>query len=104
MTLTKEDGLSYLGTALRGYTLNLDFIRRKGLEDFLKHLITVVSEHHGRISLQNDALLEPRNISMMYKHSEKFIKAVNMFDPQRKFDSDFGRRLFAAVKEKKNEQ
>ncbi len=104
LTMTKEDSLSYLGTVLRGYTLNLDFIRRKGLEDFLKHLITVVSEHNGRVSLQNDALLEPRNISMMYKYSEKFIKTVNTFDPQRKFNSDFGRRLFAAVKEEKNEQ
>lgn len=98
LVLTKEDTLSYLGSALRGYTLSLDFFRRKGLEDFLKHLIMVVGEHNGRVSLQDDALLEPRNLVLMYKHLEKFIKARNTFDPQKKFDSDFGRRLFSGEK------
>ena len=102
LVLTKEDTLSYLGSALRGYTLSLDFFRRKGLEDFLKHLIMVVGEHNGRVSLQDDALLEPRNLVLMYKNLEKFTKARNTFDPQRKFDSDFGRRLFSG--EKKYEQ
>lgn len=102
MVLTKDDSLSYLGAAQRGYTISLDFIRRKGLEDFLKHLITVAGEHNGRVSLQDDALLEPRNLVLMYRHLEKFIKARDTFDPQKKFDSNFGRRLFA--KERKNEQ
>ena len=100
--LTKEDSLSYLGAAMRGYMLRLDFFRRKGLEDFLKHLIMVVAEHNGRVSLQNDALLERRHLVFMYKNLEKFIKARNAFDPHKKFDSDFGRRLFA--EEMKNEQ
>ena len=95
LVLTKEDTLSYLGVSLRGYTLCLDFFRRKGLEDFLKHLIMVVGEHNGRVSLQNDALLEPHNLVLMYRHLEKFIKVRNTFDPQKKFDSDFGRRLFS---------
>ena len=98
LVLTKEDTLSYLGSALRGYTLSLDFFRRKGLEDFLKHLIMVVGEHNGRVSLQDDALLEPRNLVLMYKQLEKFVKARNTFDPQKKFDSDFGRRLFSGEK------
>ena len=98
LVLTKEDTLSYLGSALRGYTLSLDFFRRKGLEDFLKHLIMVVGEHNGRVSLQDDALLEPRNLVLMYKHLEKFTKARKEFDPQKKFDSDFGRRLFSGEK------
>lgn len=102
LVLTKEDTLSYLGSALRGYTISLDFIRRRGLEDFLKHLIMVAGEHNGRVSLQNDALLEPRHLFVMYKNLEKFIKVRETYDPQRKFDSDFGRRLF--LKEKKNEQ
>ena len=102
LVLTKDDTLSYLGSAQRGYTISLDFIRRKGLEDFLKHLITIAGEHHGRVSLQDDALLEPRNLVLMYKYLEKFLKARDTFDPQKKFDSDFGRRLFA--KERKNEQ
>ena len=95
LVLTKEDTLSYLGTSLRGYTLCLDFFRRKGLEDFLKHLITVAGEYNGRVALRNDALLEPHNMVLMYKNLEKFIKARNTFDPQKKFDSDFGRRLFS---------
>ena len=102
LVLTKEDTLSYLGSALRGYTISLDFIRRKGLDDFLKHLITVAGEHNGRVSVQDDALLEPRNLVLMYKQLEKFIKVRDVFDPQKKFDSNFGRRLFA--KERKNEQ
>ncbi len=102
LVLTKEDTLSYLGSALRGYTISLDFIRRKGLEDFLKHLITVVGEHNGKVSVQDDALLEPRNLVLMYKQLEKFIKIRDVFDPQKKFDSNFGRRLFA--KERKDEQ
>lgn len=102
LVLTKDDSLSYLGAAQRGYMISLDFIRRKGLEDFLKHLITVAGEHNGRVSLQDDALLEPRNLVLMYRHLEKFIKARDTFDPQKKFDSNFGRRLFA--KERKNEQ
>ena len=95
LVLTKEDTLSYLGTSLRGYTLCLDFFRRKGLDDFLKHLIMVAGEHNGRVSLRNDALMEPHNLVLMYKGLEKFIKARNTFDPQKKFDSDFGRRLFS---------
>ena len=102
LVMTKEDTLSYLGSAQRGYTLVLDFIRRKGLEDFLKHLITVAGEHNGRVSVQDDALLEPRNLVLMYKHLEEFVKARETYDPQKKFDSNFGRRLFS--KEKKNEQ
>lgn len=102
LVLTKEDTLSYLGSVQRGYTISLDFIRRKGLEDFLKHLITVACEHNGRVSLQDDALMEPRNLVLMYKRLEQFVKARDTFDPQKKFDSDFGRRLFA--KERKNEQ
>ncbi len=95
LVLTKEDTLSYLGTSLRGYTLCLDFFRRKGLNDFLKHLIVMAGEHNGRVSLCNDALMEPHNLVLMYKNLEKFIKARNTFDPQKKFDSDFGRRLFS---------
>ena len=98
LTLTKEDSISYLGSVVRGYTLCLDFFRRKGLEDFLKHLIMVAGEHNGRVSLQDDALLEHRHLVTMYKNLEKFVKARNTFDPQRKFDSDFGRRLFAGEK------
>ncbi len=103
LVLTKEDDLSYLGSTLRGYTISMDFIRRKGLEDFLKHLITVVGEHNGRVSVQDDALMEPRNLVLMYKQRlEKFVQARDLYDPQKKFDSDFGRRLFA--KERKDEQ
>ncbi len=102
LVLTKKDRLSYLGFALHGYTISLDFIRRKGLEDFLKHLITIATEHNGRVSLQDDALLEPRNLIMMYDCWDKFVKVRETLDPQKKFDSDFARRLF--VREKKNEQ
>jgi len=35
---------------------------------------------------------------LMYKHLEKFTKARKEFDPQKKFDSDFGRRLFSGEK------
>ena len=98
LVLTKEDTLSYLGTTQRGYTLSLDFCRRKGLEDFLKHLIMVAGEHNGKVSLRNDALLEHRHLVTMYKNLEKFIKVRDTFDPQRKFDSDFGRRLFSQEK------
>lgn len=98
LVLTKEDAISYLGSVKRGYTLSLDFFRRKGLEDFLKHLIMVAGEYNGCVSLQDDALLEPRNLVLMYKNLEKFIKARNVFDPQKKFDSDFGRRLFSEEK------
>lgn len=102
LVLTKGDTVSYLASAMRGYMLRLDFFRRKGLEDFLKHLIMAVAEYNGCVSLQNDALLEPRHLVFMYKNLEKFIKARNAFDPHKKFDSDFGRRLFAEGK--KNEQ
>lgn len=102
LVMTKEDNIADMGFTLRGYTLSLDFVRRKGLEDFLKHLLTVVYDHKGRVSLQDDALLENRNLLRMYKNLEKFIKTRNTYDPQKKFDSDFGRRLFA--REKKNEQ
>ncbi|MBR4126774.1 MAG: FAD-binding oxidoreductase [Alphaproteobacteria bacterium] len=102
LVLTKEDTLSYLGAALRGYTVCFDFFRRKGIEEFLKHLIVIAGEHNGRVSVQDDALLEPRNLVLMYKNLEKFLKARDTYDPQKKFDSDFGRRLFSG--EKKYEQ
>lgn len=89
----KEESSADMSFPMKGYCLSLDFTRRRGIEEFLIHLETIASEHRGRISLQNDALLAPRNLQRMYKHLDDFKKTLAAFDPHKKFDSDFARRL-----------
>lgn len=102
LMLTKEDSVPDFSFAVRGYSLSLDFYRRKGLEEFLAHILTLAGEHKGRVSLQNDALLEGRNLLRMYKGLDTFISAKKKYDKSKKFASDLGRRLFSM--EKSNEQ
>ena len=102
LQLLKEESPAEMSFPMKGYCLSLDFVRRRGIEEFLKHLETIATEHRGRIALQNDGLLAPRNLPRMYRHFDDFKKALLLYDPQKKFDSDFGRRLF--LKEKQNEQ
>lgn len=89
----KEESSADMSFSMKGYCLSLDFTRKRGIEDFLIHLETIATEHRGRISLQNDALLQARNLIRMYKHTDKFKKTLATYDPHKKFDSDFARRL-----------
>ena len=89
----KEESSADLSFPMKGYCLSLDFTRRHGIEEFLIHLETIAAEHRGRISLQNDALLEPRNLQRMYKKLDDFKKTLATYDPHKKFDSGFARRL-----------
>lgn len=89
----KEESSADLSFPMKGYCLSLDFIRRHGIEEFLIHLETIAAEHRGRISLQNDALLEPRNLQRMYRKLDDFKKTLATYDPHKKFDSGFARRL-----------
>ena len=98
---TADETVADLAFPMRGYCLSLDFIRRKGLEEFLRHLMMIACEHKGRVALCNDALMEMRFLFRMYKGLEAFTAARKKYDPQEKFDSDFARRV---LKEDDNDE
>lgn len=102
LQLLKEESPADMSFSMKGFCLSLDFIKQPGIEENLKHLETIAMEHKGRISMQNDALMASRNLMRMYKNYDTFKKTLAHYDPQKKFDSDFARRL--SLKEKYNEQ
>lgn len=94
LQLIKDEPVADLAFPMYGYCLSLDFVHRRRLDEFLKHLAMVALEFKGRLALCNDALLDRRLLFRMYPNVEKFITTRKKFDPQFKFDSDFARRVF----------
>ena len=87
------EGRGYLSFPMRGYTLALDFPRRAGSAELLKHLETIVIEHGGRVYLAKDALLSPESLRVMYPHVPSLERVLARVDPDGLFTSDLARRL-----------
>lgn len=85
--------LGHLSFPMYGYTLALDFPRRRRVEDLLRKLEGITRDHGGRIYLAKDALLSPEGFREMYPSLASFQAVLQRVDPDRRFDSDMARRL-----------
>lgn len=83
----------HLSFPLYGYTLALDFPRRRGVEDLLLKLEGITRDHGGRIYLAKDALLSPEGFREMYPSLPNFRAVLERVDPDGRFASDMARRL-----------
>ncbi|HEX2113299.1 MAG TPA: FAD-binding oxidoreductase [Alphaproteobacteria bacterium] len=91
-TLGRE-GRGYLSFPMRGYTLALDFPRRRGTEELIRRLESVVLANGGRVYLAKDALLSPESLRAMYPKVPQLEAVLARIDPNGLFSSDMARRL-----------
>jgi decaprenylphospho-beta-D-ribofuranose 2-oxidase len=78
---------------MRGFTLALDFRRRRGIEALLAKLSSITRDHGGRVYLAKDALLSPDLFRAMYPKVGAFEEVLRRVDPDAQFTSDQARRL-----------
>ena len=88
-----SEGIGCLSFPLKGFTLALDFPRKKGIEILLQKLEKIVLDFGGRIYLAKDATLDSSSFIQMYPQYEKFQNVIARIDPNEKFQSDMSRRL-----------
>ncbi|MCQ2966417.1 MAG: FAD-binding oxidoreductase [Alphaproteobacteria bacterium] len=94
LQLVEKNNKSLLAFSTNGYSLSLDFVRKKGLNEFLQHLEMIVFEWGGKIALCNDSLMTLYQLERMYPRLKEFIQTRKKYDPNEKFVSDFSRRIF----------
>lgn len=82
-----------LSFPMPGYTLALDFPRRRGLEELYARLARRARDAGGRIYLAKDALLPAAEFAAMYPELPAFRAALAAADPAGLFASDMARRL-----------
>lgn len=83
----------YLSFPMPGYTLALDFPRRRGLEELYARLARRARDAGGRVYLAKDALLSRDDFTAMYPELPDFRAALAVADPGGLFSSDMARRL-----------
>ncbi len=87
------DGRGYLSFPMRGYTLALDFPRRRSAEDLLVRLESITLDHGGRVYLAKDARLSAEGFAAMYPKLPAFRQVLNEIDPEGRMASNLARRL-----------
>jgi decaprenylphospho-beta-D-ribofuranose 2-oxidase len=87
------EGRGFLSFPMRGFTLALDFPRRRGVEELLTRLERLTLDHGGRIYLAKDALLSSDGFRAMYSRLPEFQAVLDEVDPERRLSSDMARRL-----------
>lgn len=87
------EGRGHLSFPMRGYTLALDFPRRRGTEELVRRLEAITLSNGGRVYLAKDALLSPEALRAMYPRLPEFESVLARVDPQARFASDMARRL-----------
>ncbi len=66
------EGRGYLSFPMRGFTLALDFRRRRGITTLLEKLTAITRDHGGRVYLAKDAVLSAEQFRAMYPKVASF--------------------------------
>ena len=87
------EGRGHLSFPMHGFTLALDFRRRRGITTLLEKLSAITRDHGGRVYLAKDAVLTPEMFRAMYPKVGAFEEVLRRVDPDAHFTSDQARRL-----------
>jgi decaprenylphospho-beta-D-ribofuranose 2-oxidase len=88
-----REGRGYLSFARPGYTLALDFPRRRGTDALLATLERVALDHGGCVYLAKDARLSREGFARMYPRADEFRRVLAEIDPAGRMSSSMARRL-----------
>ena len=88
-----SEGRGHLSFPLSGFTLALDFPRRRGTRELLGRLESIARDHGGRVYLAKDATLAPESFRAMYPKLDAFREVLARVDPEARLNSDMARRL-----------
>jgi decaprenylphospho-beta-D-ribofuranose 2-oxidase len=88
-----RQGKGMLSFPMPGFTLALDFPRRRGTEALLAELERLTLEAGGRIYLAKDSALSAEGMAAMYPELSAFRMVLSEIDPDRQIGSDQARRL-----------
>lgn len=83
----------YLSFPTPGYTLALDFPRRRGIEALYRRLTAITLDAGGRVYLAKDSLLDGLSFRRMYPEFGSFSEVISAIDPAGRMQSDMARRL-----------
>jgi len=86
-------GRGMLSFPMPGFTLALDFPRRRETRDLIERLHDIVLSYGGRIYLAKDSCLSPEKFDRMYPEGERFKTVLQRIDPNGIMQSDMSRRL-----------
>jgi decaprenylphospho-beta-D-ribofuranose 2-oxidase len=86
-------GKGMLSFPMSGFTLALDFPRRKDTLELLGKLERITLDHGGRIYLAKDHALSPEGFRAMYPSLPEFEAVLARIDAAGRFASDQSRRL-----------
>lgn len=86
-------GKGMLSFSRPGFTLALDFPRRRETKQLIDELHEIVLKYDGRIYLAKDACLQPTQFEAMYPESLRFKALLRTIDPKQVMQSDMARRL-----------
>lgn len=89
----RGEGRGYLSFPMRGYTLALDFPRKRGTEELLGSLERITLDYGGRIYLAKDACMSPAGFESMYPKLDALRSILDEIDPEGRMNSDLARRL-----------
>ena len=87
------EGRGHLSFPIPGFTLALDFPRRRGVDGLLAQLEKITRDHGGRVYLAKDATLSPAGFADMYPRLGSFRHVLAEIDPKRRMGSNMARRL-----------
>jgi FAD/FMN-containing dehydrogenase len=79
---------------MHGFTLALDFRRRRGITTFLEKLSAITRDHGGRVYLAKDAVTRPADFARMMPRLAEWQAVRQRWDPRRRFRSAQSVRLF----------
>lgn len=87
------EGRGLLSFPMPGYTLALDFPRRRHTTALMARLEAITREHGGRIYLAKDACLNAASLRTMYPRLPEFLETLEALDPDGLMTSAMARRL-----------
>ncbi|MDQ6831743.1 MAG: FAD-binding oxidoreductase [Gemmatimonadota bacterium] len=88
-----RSGQGMLSFPMPGFTLALDFPRRRETRPLILRLHEIVLKYDGRIYLAKDACLSAKQFEAMYLEADRFKAVLRRVDPNGRMQSDMSRRL-----------
>lgn len=86
-------GPGLLSFPIPGFTLALDFPRRRDTRELILRLYEIVLNYGGRVYLAKDACLSAEHFEAMYAGVGRFKAVLQRVDPEGRLQSDMSRRL-----------